>query len=82
MNAIMCKFTITESSKGKPIQQLNGYELRHASANNNGTTRWRCTKEECKATLLIKCGEIVNQCNSHRHEPDETAVNNINIDKL
>ena len=76
MNVMMSKFTITESSKGKPILQLNGYELLKTcySANKNGTTRWRCVKKACKATLLTKGGEIVNQCNSHCHEPDGNAT--------
>ena len=77
---MMSKFTITESCKRKPILQINGYELRCASANKNGTTRWRCVKKACKATLLTKAGEIVNQCNSHCHEPDENAANNRIID--
>ena len=76
----MCKFTITESSNGKPILQLNGYELRHGGSNKNGTTRWRCLKKGCKATILMKDEEIVSQSYSHCHQPDETACNNRIID--
>ena len=52
MNVMMSKFTITERSNGKPILQLNGYELRHVSANKNGTTGWRCIKKARKAIIL------------------------------
>lgn len=61
--------TIRHKRSGRPSVYMDGFSYRRDKKNKNGSTRMRCSRRGCKASILLKADGGSVSKGHHNHIP-------------